>query len=146
MKAILVSSEEIGVSQIDRKINVCLWVVCVLLLLLKGVCCKVLVSISVDFSKTWLQLPFSPVWPNRSTLAWHSDGRAFASQFLQQVVICDPHLHLEIRGVQGILPCVGWVVTASQLGLPSLTPLSVAGCDRLQLGAPHWATSVDYCK
>ena len=32
----------------------------------------------------------------------------------------------------------------SQLGLPSLMPLSVAGCSRLQLGVPHWATSVDY--
>ena len=30
----------------------------------------------------------------------------------------------------------------SQLNLPSLTPLSVAGCGRLQLGVPHWATSV----
>ena len=30
----------------------------------------------------------------------------------------------------------------SQLDLPSLTPLSVAGCGRLQLGVPHWATSV----
>ena len=34
----------------------------------------------------------------------------------------------------------------SQLDLPSLTPLSVAGCGRLQLGVPHWATSVDYYK
>ena len=34
----------------------------------------------------------------------------------------------------------------SQLDLPSLTPLSVADCGRLQLGVPHWATSVDYCK
>ena len=30
--------------------------------------------------------------------------------------------------------------------LPSLTPLSVAGCGRLQLGVPRWAASVDYCK
>ena len=30
----------------------------------------------------------------------------------------------------------------SQLGLPSLTPLSVAGCGRLPLGVLHWATSV----
>ena len=30
----------------------------------------------------------------------------------------------------------------SQLDLPSLTPLSVAGCGRLQLGVPHYATSV----
>ena len=30
----------------------------------------------------------------------------------------------------------------SQLDLPSLTPLSIAGCGRLQLGVPHWATSV----
>ena len=33
----------------------------------------------------------------------------------------------------------------SQLDLPSLTSLSVAGCGRLQLGVPHLATSVDYC-
>ena len=29
---------------------------------------------------------------------------------------------------------------------PSLTPLSVANCDRLQPGVPHWATLVDYGK
>ena len=34
----------------------------------------------------------------------------------------------------------------SQLDLPSLTPLSLAGCGRLQLRVPHWATSKDYCK
>ena len=43
---------------------------------------------------------------------------------------------------QGVLPCEGWGVTASQLDLPSLTPLSVAGCGRLQLEAAHWATWV----
>ena len=46
------------------------------------------------------------------------------------------------RGAQGVLPCEGRVVTASQLDLPSLTPLSVAGCGRLQLEAAHWATWV----
>ena len=34
----------------------------------------------------------------------------------------------------------------SQLDLPCLTPLFVPGFGRLQLGVPHWATSVDYCK
>ena len=29
--------------------------------------------------------------------------------------------------------------TTSQLDLPFLTPLSEAGCGRLQLGVPHWA-------
>ena len=49
------------------------------------------------------------------------------------------------RGAQGLLPMrVGGAT--SQLDLPSLTTLSVAGCGRLQLGAPHWATSVDYYK
>ena len=33
----------------------------------------------------------------------------------------------------------------SQLDVPSLTPLSLASCCRLQLGVPNWATSVDYC-
>ena len=45
------------------------------------------------------------------------------------------------RGAQGVLPIrVGGVT--SQLDLRSLTPVSVAGCGRLQLGVPHWATSV----
>ena len=34
----------------------------------------------------------------------------------------------------------------SQLYLPYLTPLSVAGCGWLQLGVPHWAASVRFCK
>ena len=34
----------------------------------------------------------------------------------------------------------------SQLDLPSFTPLFVAGCGRLQLGASHRAASVHYCK
>ena len=34
----------------------------------------------------------------------------------------------------------------NQLDLPSLTPLYLAGCGRLQLGVRHWDTSVDYCK
>ena len=34
----------------------------------------------------------------------------------------------------------------SQSDLPSLAKLSVAGCGRQQLGVPHWAASVDYCK
>ena len=45
------------------------------------------------------------------------------------------------RGAQRVQPMrVGGA--PSQLDLPSLTPLSVAGCGRLQLGVPHWATSV----
>ena len=34
----------------------------------------------------------------------------------------------------------------SQFDLPPLTPLYIAGWGRLQLGVPHWATSVYYCK
>ena len=45
-------------------------------------------------------------------------------------------------GAQGALPCEGRWVTASQLDLPSLTLLSVAGCGRLQLEAAHWATCI----
>ena len=55
-----------------------------------------------------------------------------------------------------LLPCNTWSsgrtvlcrvqVTTSVLDLPFLTSLSLAGCGRLQLGAPHWATFVDYCK
>ena len=41
------------------------------------------------------------------------------------------------RGAQGVPPMrVGGAT--SQLDLPSLTPLSVAGCGRLQLGVTHF--------
>ena len=48
-------------------------------------------------------------------------------------------------GAQGVLPMrVGGATR--QLDLPSLTPLSIAGCGWLQLGVPQWAASVHYCK
>ena len=45
---------------------------------------------------------------------------------------------------QEVLPCKGWEVTASQLDLPSLTPLTIAIRGRLQLGVAYkyLATSV----
>ena len=65
---------------------------------------------------------------------------------------------VESRLVQHLLRFVGRVNTVqyvelrgaahegggatSQLDLRSLTPLSIAGCGRLQLGVPHWTTSV----
>ena len=54
-----------------------------------------------------------------------------------------PHLYeLCASGAQGVLLSEGWWVTASQLDLQSFTPLFVAGCSRLQLGAAHWASWV----
>ena len=45
------------------------------------------------------------------------------------------------RRAQGVLPMrVGG--STSQLDLPSLMPLFVAGCGRLQLGVPYWVASV----
>ena len=49
------------------------------------------------------------------------------------------------RDAQGVLPMRVEGAT-SQLDLPFPTPWSIAGCGRLQLEVPHWATSVDYCK
>ena len=72
-----------------------------------------------------------------SGLAWHPLGRVFAPHCSKSIANCGPHLHRAIRGGHGVLPCVAWGVTASQLDLPSLTPLYVAGCGRLQLGTLH---------
>ena len=41
--------------------------------------------------------------------------------------------------LKGYCPVKGRL-TARQLDLPSLMPLSVAGCGRLQLETAHWAT------
>ena len=46
---------------------------------------------------------------------------------------------------QGVLPMRMGGAT-SQLDLPSLMPLSVASCGRLQQGVPNWAASVHYYK
>ena len=55
------------------------------------------------------------------------------------------HRLYDARGAQGGIAHVDRGAT-SQLDLPSLTPLSVAGCGRLQLGVHYLATSVDCCK
>ena len=43
---------------------------------------------------------------------------------------------------QGVLPCKRWWVTASQLNVPSLTPLSAVDCGRQELEATHRVSSV----
>ena len=49
------------------------------------------------------------------------------------------------RGAQGVLR-MREGVTASQLVLRCVIPLSIAGCGRLQLVVAHWATSVAFFK
>ena len=71
-------------------------------------------------------------------------SRVRASLAGARLVICSQYTHSAIRGAQGVLPCVGWKETTSQLDLQSLTPLSVAGCGRLELRSPYWATSVAF--
>ena len=52
------------------------------------------------------------------------------------------YMYCALVALRGYCLVKGGGVTASQLDLPSLTPLSVAGCGRLQLEAAHWATWV----
>ena len=54
-----------------------------------------------------------------------------------------PRFHRAISGAQGVLTMRVGAAT-SQLNLPSLASMSVAGCGRLQLGVPHLAASVGY--
>ena len=70
------------------------------------------------------------------------DAYVFEPRLLQRLAICRQRLHRSLRGAQGVLPIrVGGAT--SQWDLPSLTPFSVARYDRLQLGDPHLATSVN---
>ena len=78
-----------------------------------------------------------------SELAWHSERlRVHGSLACSKSCDLCPYLHRAIRGALGVLPCVGYGVTANLLDLPFLTPLSKAGCGRLQQVAPNWDTSV----
>ena len=79
---------------------------------------------------------------------WPSVPKVARSHLSQCSKSCDlqPALNCAIRGAQGGTALCRVGGATNQLDLPSLTPLSVADCGRLQLGAPHWATTVNYCK
>ena len=62
---------------------------------------------------------------------------------LRDLVGCDDHFRIPTLDLQKCLCSISryskeWGVTASQLDQPSLTPLSVAGCGRLQMGVAFW--------
>ena len=85
---------------------------------------------------------WGPEWPHRQCVGLAFWSRTFVANPVQQV----------LRFAARIAVCNTWSSggtalrrvggATSQLDLPSLTPLSVAGCGWLQLGALHWATSV----
>ena len=94
-----------------------------------------------DLSKVYpytLGIPIYPEWPHRQGGCLACCGCTFESRWG-----CTDLYYA--RGAQRELSMrVGGVT--SQLDLPSLTSLSVAGCGWLQLGVSHWAASVHYCK
>ena len=79
-------------------------------------------------------------------LVWHSEDRTFAADSAQQVLWFAALITVCNSWSSGGTALCRVGGATSQLNLSSLTPLSVAGCDWLQPGAPHWATSVNYCK
>ena len=84
---------------------------------------------------------YTPSGRTGSALVWHARGRAFQSRLVQQVLrfvgSVNTVQYVDLRGTAH----EGRGAT-SQLDIQSLTPLSVAGCGRLQLGVLHWPTSV----
>ena len=71
----------------------------------------------------------------RCTLAVGRMGKAFASYAKIAGSISSrgwTDLYFA-SGAKGVVPCIGLGVTASQLDLSSLTPLSLASCGRPQL-------------
>ena len=88
-------------------------------------------------------------WVAAQAVRWPGIPKVARSRLTECSKSCDlqPALHCAIREAQWVLHALCRVERATnQLDLPSLTPLSVAGCGWLQLGAPYWATSVNYCK
>ena len=74
-----------------------------------------------------LPLPFSILMP-----LFFPSSSVYLISLLQLKILVHEFLIFPFRRV---------LVTASQLDLPSLTPLPVAGCGRLQLGVADWANS-----
>ena len=94
----------------------------------------------ISFSCYPVTVKTTPEWPHRySTLAWHAHcpwTRVRAPVAAASLAISRLHLQSAIRGAQEVLPMrVGGAT--SQLDQPSLMPLAVAACFRLQLGVPN---------
>ena len=50
-----------------------------------------------------------PEWPHRQCVGLaYPMMRVHAMVAAASLAICCPHIHHAIRGVQGVLPCVGW--------------------------------------
>ena len=99
----------------------------------------------LHFRSTWYFALFRSIDDNAThtlsgrvgkVVASHADWRLQARFTAEAAPIYSVY-----EGAQGVLPMMARGVT-SQLDLQSLTPLSVAGCGRLQLGVAHQATSV----
>ena len=98
------------------------------------------------YTSMWLKR-WSDMWLKIYTLSGCT-GLAYPRRRVRSPVvaaslaICCRHLHGAIRGAEGVLPYVGWGVTASKLDLPSLTPMSEAGSWVWSpaIGVTRWAT------
>ena len=86
---------------------------------------------------------YTPIIPTGSELAWYSKGRTFAAHLAQQVLWFAASIALcNTSSSRGTALCKVGRAT-SKFDLPSLTPLSLVCCSRVQLGAPHWAVLVN---
>ena len=93
--------------------------------------CRIEDFIFVDASTTFRCL--YPEWPHRQGGCLTCCGCTFESSWV--------HWFILFTRRSGGTAHEGGGAT-SQLDLPSLTPLSVAGCGWLRLRVPHWAASV----
>ena len=91
-------------------------------------------------------LPVRPEWPHRQCVGVAFWSRTFAADSVQQVLWFAARIaECNTWSSGGTALCrVGGAT--SQLDPPSLTPLSVAGCGWLQLGAPPLGYFGNYCK
>ena len=86
-------------------------------------------------------------WVAAQAVRWPGIRRSHVRISVSAVsfVICSKHWTMQYVELRGTALCRVRGAT-SQLDLPSLTPLSIAGCGLLQLRATYWVTSVNYCK
>ena len=101
-------------------------------------------------NKVVIRLDLYPEWPHRQCIGLtfrrlHVSGSLTAAS----LVICSPHCTVQYVELSGYCPLQGGGCDQS-IGSTSCSDHNqlrkMAGCGRLQLGAPHWATSVNYCE
>ena len=131
----------------EMKVNCKKWIMNANKVILEDlVVCVILRNSCIPWVYTLREIHVYPArcipWVAAPAVRWSGWSRKFAADSVQHVLWFAARIAVCNTWSSGGTALCRVGGATSQLDLPCLTPLSVAGYGWLQLGAPHWATSV----